>query len=483
MFKKLTNASVKMVERLLPDAFIFCIILTILVFILAMPLTGQGPMAMIQHWGNGVWGLLAFSMQMALVAVLGNAFATAPAIKRGIIKLAAIPKSPTMAIIMVTAISTVCCWLNWGFGLIVGAILAKEVARRRNDTDYRLLIASAYSGFVVWHAGLSGSIQLDLASGPASYSPKVGDAITFMSTYGPNGDGIIDISRTVLAPWNIIVCVAILIIMSLVNAKMHPEKDKVFIVDPKLLAEEDTYVPPQKGNRTPAQAMENSPILTYIIVAVGVIYLGYQFGVKHAALNLNYVNLIFLLLGLAFHVTPIRYVQAIGDGAKGAAGVILQFPFYAGIQGMMVGASAATGATLAGVISNALVSISTTVSFPIWAFISAGIVNFFVPSGGSQWAVQGPIIMPAGLRLGVTPEISACAVAWGDAWTNMAQPFWALPALGVAKLSARDIMGYCIIDLIVTGIIIIIGFLVVGLTGVGALSPEQIAAAAASLAG
>ena len=167
MFKKLTNASVKMVERLLPDAFIFCIILSILVFILAMPLTQQGPMDMIKHWGNGVWGLLAFSMQMSLVAVLGNAFATAPAIKRGIIKLAGIPKTPTMAIILVTAISTVCCWLNWGFGLIVGAILAKEVARRRNDTDYRLLIASAYSGFVVWHAGLSASIQLDLASGPS----------------------------------------------------------------------------------------------------------------------------------------------------------------------------------------------------------------------------------------------------------------------------------------------------------------------------
>lgn len=294
MFKKLTNGSVKLVERWLPDAFIFCIILTILVFILAMPITGQGPIDMIKHWGNGVWGLLAFSMQMALVAVLGNAFATAPAIKRGIIKLAGIPKSPTMAIIMVTAISTVCCWLNWGFGLIVGAILAKEVARRRNDTDYRLLIASAYSGFVVWHAGLSASIQLDLASGPASYAAKAGDAITFMSTYGPNGDGIIDISRTVLAPWNIIVCVVILIVMSFVNAKMHPDKDKVFIVDPALLAEEEFEEDTKKGKRTPAQAMENSPILTYIMVAVGVIYLCIKFFVDHAALNLNYVNLIFL---------------------------------------------------------------------------------------------------------------------------------------------------------------------------------------------
>ncbi|MBR1658832.1 MAG: short-chain fatty acid transporter [Oscillospiraceae bacterium] len=461
MFKKLTNGSVKLVERLLPDAFIFCIILTIVVFILAMPLTGQGPMAMIQHWGNGVWGLLAFSMQMALVAVLGNAFATAPAIKRAIVRLAAIPKSPSGAIIMVTAISTVCCWLNWGFGLIVGAILAKEVAKRRNDTDYRLLIASAYSGFVVWHAGLSASIPLDLAAGSASYAAKVGDALEFMegNTY--------TLATTVLAPWNLIVCLAILVVMSLVNAKMHPAPKDVVIVDPALLKDEE-FVESPKAKRTPAQKMENSPILTYIIVLVGVIYLVSYFA-KGGALALNQVNLIFLLLGLAFHVTPIRYVHAIGEGAKGAAGVILQFPFYAGIQGMMVGVSASTGLTLAGVISNALVAISNTVSFPIFAFISAGIVNFFVPSGGSQWAVQGPIIMPAGVQLGVKPEISAMAIAWGDAWTNMAQPFWALPALGVAKLSARDIMGYCIIDLIVSGIIIIIGFLVVGFTGIGAL--------------
>ncbi|MBR1497678.1 MAG: short-chain fatty acid transporter, partial [Oscillospiraceae bacterium] len=266
MFKKLTNGSVKLVERLLPDAFIFCIILTVVVFILAMPLTGQGPMAMIQHWGNGVWGLLAFSMQMALVAVLGNAFATAPAIKRGIVRLAAIPKSPSGAIIMVTAISTVCCWLNWGFGLIVGAILAKEVAKRRNDTDYRLLIASAYSGFVVWHAGLSASIPLDLAAGSGSYAAKVGDALEFMegNTY--------TLATTVLAPWNLIVCLAILVIMSLVNAKMHPSPKEVVIVDPALLKDEEFKETP-RGARTPAQKMENSPILTYIIVLIGVIYL------------------------------------------------------------------------------------------------------------------------------------------------------------------------------------------------------------------
>ena len=146
--------------------------------------------------------------------------------------------------------------------------------------------------------------------------------------------------------------------------------------------------------------------------------------------------------------TPIAYVKAITDAVKGAGGVLLHFPFYAGIMGMMTGANAETGASLASVISEGFVAISTKVTFPLWTFLSAGIVNFFVPSGGGQWTVQGPIMMPAGAQLGVSPALTAMGIAWGDAWTNMLQPFWALPALGIAGLGARDIMGYCIIDLL-----------------------------------
>lgn len=457
MFKKFTNGCVKMVNNLLPDAFIFCIILTIVAFILAMPLTGQGPMDMVKHWGNGVWGLLAFSMEMALIAVLGSAFASAPAIKNVLTKLAAVPKSPASAIILVTVVSTLCCWLQWGFGLIVGAIFAKEIAKRRNDTDYRLLIASAYSGFVVWHAGLSGSIPLSITTATDAAIKNSGGVIT---------EGI-PLSETILSGWNIVICLAILILMPIVNAKMHPAKGDVVAVDPKLLVDDEEEVK-LRGKKTPAQSMENSPILTYIIVVLGVVYLIWYFSAGKS-LNIDTVNLIFLMLGLAFHKTPIRYVKAMGAAAAGAAGVILQFPFYAGIQGIMVGANAATGASLASVISNALVNISSVVSFPVLAFLSAGIVNFFVPSGGSQWAVQGPIIMPAGVELGVKNGVSAMAIAWGDAWTNMIQPFWALPALAVAKLSARDIMGYCVIDLLLSGVIIIVGFIVVGATGISAV--------------
>ncbi len=460
MFKKFTNACVKLVTRWLPDAFIFAIILTIVAFVAAMPLTSQGPIDMVKHWGGGVWSLLGFSMQMVLVLVLGTALATAPAVKRGLTFLAGIPKNPTSAIIMVTAVATACCWLNWGFGLVVGAIFAKEIAKRRRDTDYRLLIASAYSGFVVWHAGCSGSIPLDIATVTEAMTLKTGGVVT----------EAVSTSETIFAPWNLLTCLAILILMPLVNAKMHPDPDNVISIDPALLVEDEDFTGEAiEGKLSPAQAMENSSILSIVVVVLALAYTVYHFVALKGALSLDSVNLIFLWLGIIFHRKPIRYVRAINSAAKGASGIILQFPFYAGIMGIMTGASVVTGESLAGVISEWFVSISNEVTFPLFAFLSAGLVNFFVPSGGGQWAVQGPIIMPAGLELGVTPAVSAMGIAWGDAWTNLLQPFWALPALGIAKLSARDIMGYCLIDLILTGIIICIGFILVGVLGISAI--------------
>ena len=180
------------------------------------------------------------------------------------------------------------------------------------------------------------------------------------------------------------------------------------------------------------------------------------------ALNLNIVNMIFMFLGILLHGNLRRYVDAIAEAAAGAAGILLQFPFYAGIIGMMT-VKGADGASLAMIISNFFVSISTDITFPVWTFLSAGIVNFFVPSGGGQWAVQGPIMMPAARAQGIPDGLMSMAIAWGDQWTNMIQPFWALPALGVAKLSAKDIMGYLVIVLVFTGVVACLGFIAWGL--------------------
>lgn len=453
MFKKFTNGCVKLVQRFLPDAFVFCIILTIVVFIAAMPVAGMNPIEVANAWGSGVWGLLAFSMQMALVLVLGSALANAPAIKKLIVKLAGVPKKPVGAVAFVTVISAICCFINWGFGLIIGALLAKEVAKKIKGLDYRLIIAAAYSGFVIWHAGISGSIQLGMTALNADgVVDNTAGAVT----------EIVPTSQTIFSAWNLIMVLAVVVVVAFVNAKMHPDPKDVVSIDPKLLedAPDNTEVKARK-DQTPAEKLENSMVLSYIVVVIGAIYLIYYFvnaGSILNALSLNIVNLIFLILGIAFHKTPISYVRAITESAESAGGIILQFPFYAGIQGMMVTVGS-NGVSLASAISTAFVNISTPRTFPVLCYLAAGIVNFFVPSGGGQWAVQGPIMMPAGLELGVTPAVTAMGIAWGDAWTNMLQPFWALPALGIAGLGARDIMGYCAIVLIASGIVTALGFL------------------------
>ena len=455
MLKKISDTCVKIVQNLLPDAFIFCIILTIVVFIFAMPAAHATPLQVINFWGNNVWSLLAFSMQMALVLVLGTAMANAPAVKRLLAKIAGAAKSPSSGIVLVTVVATIASWLNWGFGLVVGALLAKEIARKVQGVDYRLLIASAYSGFVLWHAGLSGSIPLQIASVNETVTQQTAGVITES----------IPLTETVLAPWNLIVCLVILILMPLVNAKMHPAPQDTVTIDPKLLVDDEVV---DMKATTIAEKLENSRILSLFIVVVGVIYLVQYFISSGSVLNslsLNIVNLIFLLIGVLLHGKPINYVRAISAAAKGAGGIILQFPFYAGIMGMMTGHLPDSTASLAGVISNFFVSISNQVTFPVWTFLSAGIVNFFVPSGGGQWAVQAPIVLPASVEVGVSPALACMGIAWGDQWTNMLQPFWALPALGIAGLGARDIMGYCVVDLILTGIVAIVGFIVVGMMG------------------
>ena len=452
MFKKFTNGCVRVVNRWLPDAFLFAVILSIIVYIGAMLATGMGPLKVLSAWGSndGFWGLLAFSMQMALVLVLGSAMASAKPCKKALRAVAGMCHNNMQAIVVTTFVSTVCCWLNWGFGLVIGALLAKEVVRRVPTVDYPLLIASAYSGFVIWHAGLSGSIPLDLVAG------KTFGEVLYQAP----------ITATVFHPMNLIMCGVILLAMPFVNYAMHPDKDHAITIDPTLLVDEEEkdYGKPE----TPADKMEHSKILWVILVVAGFAYIIYYFATLPAgksvaaALNLNIVNFIFLFLGILLHGDLRRYVDAIGEAAAGAAGILLQFPFYAGIMGMMTVRNEA-GVCLAGVISDFFVSISNNVTFPMWTFLSAGIVNFFVPSGGGQWAVQGPIVMPAAPQLGVEPGRAAMAIAWGDQWTNMIQPFWALPALGVAKLSARDIMGYLVIVLLFTGLVAILGFLAWGL--------------------
>lgn len=451
MFRKITNGSVALVQKYLPDAFIFALILTIIVGVAAIFVTNQSIFDIVNHWGNGVWSLLAFSMQMALVLVLGSALASSLPVKKGLSKIASFAKTPSQAVLLVTFVSGVAYWFNWGFGLIVGVLLAKEVAKNVKNVDYRVLVASGYAPFAIWHAGLSGSIPLIIGSNKEEIALVTQGAI----------NEIIPVSRTIFALPNLIAVMVLIITLPLLFKAMHPKNgEKIVSIDGNLLNDTDLVELEQsKESLTPAEKLENSRILSLVIVVMGIIYLFNHFSNKGFDLSLNIVNLIFLLLGILFHQTPINYVKAINSGIIGAAGILLQFPFYAGIMGIMIGANA-QGISLASTITNAFVSIANAYNLPILTFLSAGLVNVFVPSGGGQWAVQGPIIMPAAVELGADPAVTAMAIAWGDAWTNLIQPFWALPALGIAKLGARDIMGYCMTALFYVGTVIILTLLI-----------------------
>lgn len=448
IFRKIIDGCVGFMQKYLPEPFIFAIILTFVAILVAMPVCHQSIVEVVTNWGGGVWNLLGFSMQMALVLVTGATLAAAPLIKKGISRLASMPKTPAGAISLVTGISAMACWLNWGFGLIVGAIFAKEIAKKLKNVDYRLLIASAYSGFVVWHAGISGSIPLKMASDVNELVKDTNGVIT----------SVIPIGNTILDWHNIIMVVIVTLALVVINSLMHP-KTGIVAIDPALLQEDTVETHENASQKTPAMKLENSRLLSALLALLGLSFLIISLFFKHKAFDLGSVILLFLFLGIVLHKTPIAYVRAFAKSVGGAAGILLQFPFYAGIMGIITGVGE-SGICLGTVVSEAFVNISTSTTYPIYTFLCAAILNMFVPSGGGHWAIQAPIMFAAGEALNVDHGLTGMAIAWGDAWTNLIQPFWALPALAIAKLNAKDIMGFCLIDLVVSGIIIISGLLI-----------------------
>lgn len=433
MLRALSRPATSLMERWLPDAFIFVLVLTIIAALCAMVLEGNSPAAVVQMWGDGFWQLLSFSMQMLLVLVTGYILASSPPVRAILQRFASIPKTASGAIVLVTLVSLVASWLNWGFGLVVGAILARELARVVR-VDYPLLVASAYSGFLIWHGGISGSIPLTISTPGHFAEAQI---------------GLIPTSDTIFSYWNLIICAALFVVLPISNRMMMPHDHETVLVDPAKL--EDQVKPdPRPDNPTPAQRLEYSYALMWIVGLGGIAWLGMHFA-NGGALNLNVVNFLFLFLGFILHGTAHSLLVALDNAVRGGAGIVIQFPFYAGIMAIM----AQSG--LADSLSEFFVSFSTADTLAFWTFFAAGILNIFVPSGGGQWAVQAPVVLPAAEALGADIARVSMAVAWGESWTNMLQPFWALPMLAIAGLHARDIMGYCVVTLLVSGVLMSAG--------------------------
>ncbi|MBC77639.1 MAG: short-chain fatty acid transporter [Halobacteriovoraceae bacterium] len=414
-------------RRYLPDAYVFAIILTLVVFLFGWFFMGEDPIKMAVYWGDGFWNLLKFGMQMAMILVTGFTLAKAPLVKKFLLSIAKLPKNNVQAVGLVTICACVASYLNWGFGLVVSALLAMEVAKKLRRVNYGLLIASAYSGFLVWHGGLSGSIPLKLTD-PQGPIQKI------------ISREFIGVNETLYAGFNILLLVVTVSLLTFINCWMA--KDEKGLREVSL--EHHDVEPIQAYEESPATKLENSLLLSILIGVLFLIYIVNHFA-SGGGPSLNMMITIFLFLAIALHYRPSSLLNAFNESVKGSSGILLQFPFYAGIMGMM------SGSGLAMEMSEIILSFATSDTLLFFSYLSAGIVNFFVPSGGGQWALQGPVILPVAAELGVDFAKASMAIAWGDAWTNMVQPFWALPVLAAGKCSLREMMGYCSVIFIVIG--------------------------------
>lgn len=432
----------RIVRRFLPDAFLFAIVLTLIVYVFGFALTDSSPLDVVQYWGDGFWDLLEFGMQMTLIVVTGYILASTPVIDKVLRKIAGIARTPGQAILLETVISVLACLVNYGFGLVIAALFALKLAKRVPKVNYRLLVASGYSGFLVWHGGFSGSVPLSIATKGNPLEDKI---------------GIVPISQTLFSASNIFIVLVLLVTLPLMNRLLLNAASSQHETFEALEIEEEPERRPtqSKESMTPSERLENSWVLSMLIGAMGLAYTVYFFVGNGFDLNINIVNFIFLFAGIILHGTPRRFLDTVSNGVKNAGGIIIQFPLYAGIMGMMVSSG------LSEQLSHWFVSVSTEATLPFFTFLSAGILNMFIPSGGGQWAVQGPIMIPAAIDLHASTAKTAMAVAWGDAWTNMIQPFWALPLLAIAKLKIRDIMGFCVMALVLGFVVISIGFLLI----------------------
>jgi short-chain fatty acids transporter len=436
----------ELMRKYLPDPFVFAVGLTILTFILAVVVQHQNPIESISHWGDGFWSLLAFTTQMAVILTCGYVLANAPVTDRLLDRIVSHVSTPRTAVIVATLVGGIGSYLNWGFGLVIGGVVAKKLATEVKGVHYPLIIASAYSGFTLYGLGLSATIPLTIATPGHPLQKNM---------------GLIGLDQTIFSPYMLITAAVVLVTLPLLNAALHPKPGQtVKEIDRSLFSSDESMVPVNEdlAEDTVASRINNSRVLSMVIGTVGIAYVLIHM-VQGGSVDLNLINFIILFLGIILLGTPIMYVTKLNEGIKTISGIILQFPFYAGIMAIMGG----SGLVLA--ISQWFVNISTEQTLPFWGLLSSFVINFFAPSGGGHWVIQGPFMIDAANTLGSSLAQTSMSVMLGNAWNDLIQPFWILPALALSKLKLKDIMGYTVIMMFWVGLIYVVSVLAWGFLG------------------
>ncbi len=432
LIKSFTEACGKLVDKILPDAYLFAVILTGVTFVMCLIFTDATAGQTFVAWGDGVWNLLEFTSQMATIMVFGYAFSKTPIMEKFLDKMCHYVKTPKQAYFFTSAASAILSWICWPAGLICGGFIALKLGRKIKKVHFPLLVASAYSGFLVFQNGLTGTHLI--LNTPGTWSEEL--------------VGLIPPTETFLTSWNLFISLILgVVVVPYLMTLVAPSDDKVIELDIDKVPEEKPREKVKLKGLAFNDWLENNYFINLFLGLALMVYIVYYF-VNGGGLTINSTNLIFMALGILFTPTPIEFVNRCVEGAHTAGGVIMQFPIYAGIQGMML----TTG--LASVIADGFVAISTAKNLPMWSFLSAGLVNVFIPSGGSQWVAQGPVMLEAAANLGADIPRTAMGVFLGNSWTNMIQPFWAIPLLSIANVKAKDIIGYLVPVLIASGTII-----------------------------
>ncbi len=413
-------------ERYVPSAFAIAVLLTFVTFAAAAALTGAGAPAIVVAWGKGFWTLSPFAMQMSLVVLTGYLVAAAPPSDRLFAALARHSGSPARAVALMAAVSMALAWVHWGLSLVGTAMFVRHVVRAQPRVDFRLLVASAYLGMgATWHAGLSGSVPLLMAT-PGHFL----EATT----------GLVPLSATTFTPFNLGLCVVVAVVMVALTYAVHPKADEAVTISAAALEDLERFTPPAVPVAGSFAAWcDHQPWLPLALGVTGGSWLVWYVAMSGPQLTLDVLNFTFLMLAVLLHRSVASLTAAGEQGARLCAGVLLQFPLYAGMYGVIEG----TG--LARVLGELIASTATPDSLPLLLYWYSSVLNYFVPSGGSKWALEAPFLIDAATRLGVGTDRVVLAYAWGDMASNLIQPFWALPLLAAARLGFRDILGYAVL--------------------------------------
>ena len=440
IFQRIAFGVTAWTERWFPDAFIFTALAVIAVALGAL-IIGAAPKTIAISFGTGFWSLINFTMQMAIIVIIGYVVASSPPVKRFIDWLASVPKTGRGAIVYVAFVSMLCSLLNWALSLIFAGLLVRSLARRIDlKMDYRAAGAAAYLGIgSVWALGISSSAA-QLQANSASL-PKPIMQIT----------GVIPFSETIFMWQSMLMCL-IVVMLSLLIAYLSAPSDAQSQTARELGVDTSSESDVLPARERPGEWLEYSPVITVLIAALGIGWLWNEFATKGFILgisNLNSYNFLFFILGLLLHWRPRRFLNAVAKGVPATAGILIQFPLYGGIAAMLTEPKGTAGFSLSHDIANVFVGLASTSSYPIFMGIYSAILGFFVPSGGGKWIIEAPYVMQAAIDLKVHLGWAVQIYNAAEALPNLINPFWMLPLLGILGLKARDLIGYTFTQFIV----------------------------------